>query len=449
MGLDPISMVGIGLAGAGGLIGGIGQNNATQDAMRRTGRLDRKINNQLDLLSGAGSWEQLLTDRLGQFGQYGQLNYDPYTAAQVGIPDDVQSTNVTAAQAAAGAGYTPDQIDLMKVLQGIDLNTGQDGLLQMLNRGPADVNLAGNIEGLDTNLRDILGGNTQFDNSALFSALQAQDKTAQTDALTALRGSYGSLGQRFGSANMTNEAKLLTDLANNNATRNAQIASTSFENAQNRRLSAGSLLSGLEGSRNQRSLDVAGLNLQDLGLKQNAASLLAQLGQTGALARLSTAQQLALANQAANLQAGLQNQQLTTNVNLANANALNTIGLANQSSGLQAALANQAARQRAGEFNATALNSAGQFNAANSVQARQAAEGLKQGSLAQLLQAIQLGGGFAQNRQNSINQLLGIMAGVPTAGGNSGFLGALGGTAGDIGGLLALLPFLNRKDNDQ
>lgn len=111
-------------------------------------------------------------------------------------------------------------------------NPGQDSLLQMMNKP-----LALNYDpSLIPNLQDINSGNTQFNNSDLFKSLQPMQQFALDKQVGQLHASAGSLGERFGAAMGQNEALLRSQTQNAINAQNAQIAQSSFENAQNRRL---------------------------------------------------------------------------------------------------------------------------------------------------------------------------------------------------------------------
>jgi hypothetical protein len=123
------------------------------------------------------------------------------------------------------------------------MNLGNDALMQMLRSDPS----------------------RQIDASAqmMMNAFAPQDAAMLQQNVAGLRATAPGLGQRFGSAMGMGEAALRSQTANNIGVRNANLAQSAYENAQNRRLSAA-------GSINQQGLSIAQLASQ-LGLaNQNA-----------------------------------------------------------------------------------------------------------------------------------------------------------------------------------
>jgi hypothetical protein len=329
---------------------------------------------------------------------------------------------------------------------------------------------------------DLQQAGQAFNNSDLFSALTPLDQRTIDTQVAQLQGSLGSLGARFGTATLDKERQLRSDFATNIAARNAQLQSTSFENAANRQLQA----LGQRGTREQfqatlplqqQAQQLAAIQaLQSGGLQQSG--LLAQLAQanqgaglTGMTTNAQLAQQIALANQQAGLTAGQGNQNAGLQALLANLQASQQTGLANQSTGLQAALANQnaglqagqfnasnwlqaalanqAAQNQAGGFNATAQNQAGQFNAGQLAQTGQFNAGQGQAYNQFLSQVLGQAAGLQQNQQGQNAQLLAIMAGLGGIPGAQQQPSALPGAIGDISQLLMFLPFLRGLQGGQ
>jgi hypothetical protein len=100
-------------------------------------------------------------------------------------------------------------------------NTGQDALLQIMRSDP---------------MQRTLSGQERFDTSGLFAALEPMEQRAQRNALMQLRGSAGSLGQRFGTAFAGREADLLANMTEQAGARRAGISQQSYEAAQARRM---------------------------------------------------------------------------------------------------------------------------------------------------------------------------------------------------------------------
>ncbi len=354
MGIE--TAIGLGISGLGSILGGRSQeragNNARNDAMQQQANLRQMISPYLGQQGQMGAAESYLQNHLSQFGQVpggpgrqgGPYRFNPIDAAQVNGPD-------------AGS-----------IFGGSSYNAGQDALMQMLRADPST-----KVAGLQENLSGILNTGNPFDTTALMRSLDQSNALGQQDALTQLRGGYGSLGQRFGSAAQHNESDLLRRLTSDASTQRAGIVQGSFEAAQGRRLNAGGLLSGLEGQRGQQMLGAIGLGNQQTGQRLDLAQLIQQ--------------------------AGLANQQSTNQTNQFNAQQ----GLAGY------------------QTNLTAGSNAQQ----------------------QMLQALGLLGGFGQQRQGNINQLLSLIAGQQTPGANPA-AGATAGAIGDVGNTFALLPYFSQ-----
>lgn len=258
-------------------------------------------------------------------------------------------------------------------------NTGQDPLMQMFQK-----NLQPSQDpSLMPNLQQINSGNTQFNNSDIFAALQPIQQQQLDKQVGQLHASAGSLGERFGGAMMQNEALLRGQVQNSVNLQNAQIAQSSFENAQNRRLQGLGLSLGNNQNTNQFSLGAA-------GLQQQAGSGLA----------------------GNSLQGQLADQNLLAQYGINNMNSLNS----------------------ASQFNAGQRTAAGQFTAGQGQQYNQ--------SIMQALAAAN----NAQQGQMGYNQgLLGIMAGlgVPQAQ-PSPIPGAIG-DAGSSAAMLPLMLSMMRN----
>lgn len=258
MGMDPLT-IGLGLSAASSLYGAFSQNKTnSQNLAAQQGRqtqIDQFI--QPYLQSGANPYSSQLMKMLdgGPGGFKAPTAYDP-------------------------AMVSPTAIGT----QGF--NTGQDSYSQLLR-----------------------AGGSPFDTSSMFSALAPLDNRALTQQVAALRSSTGSLGARFGSANLTREANLRRDFLQNVGARNAGIQQQSYESAQNRMMQAAGglqqgglgqmgllaqILQGNQNAQNQGSMFNAGQNQAWNSFMANV------LGQAGGLQN----QQQGLNNQLLGIMAG-------------------------------------------------------------------------------------------------------------------------------------------------
>lgn len=393
----------------------------------------------------------------GQMYQYQNVNPASYQAAQMGAAPQVNAQQLAmpnpyqAQQVGAQPGVQaqqiqmPGQIDLPQVgapdqvsLNTQGYNTGQDGLLQMMNKNIS----APHDASIDPMLQ---AGTGQFDNSALFKSLAPQDKQILDEQVNQLRGSAGSFGQRFGSQMMKQEGNMRGQFANNVAARNAGIQQQSFEQAAGRNLQGAGIQTGREQFFGQQpfqnaqlqmqaaqglqqgGLQQAGLGLQaqqfNVGQNQQAQQFNAQNAINASLASQGIAAQLGQANASNQLQAGQFNAQLGQQGQLANQQAALQAGMGgqnllaqlmqgNQQYNMQGQLANQQMAGQYGLANQNAMNQMGQFNAQMGQQNQQF--GAQQGNIYnQLMMSGMMNAGQMQNQQFGQNaQLLGILAGL-------------------------------------
>lgn len=331
---------------------------------------------------GANPFSQMLMSMLGGgAGMGGSTGGRPPIPGQMSTPGGMSFTPPSMLDPAlySAAGYSPAMIDPSGIgSQGF--NTGQDALMQMINRGIPTQQDPMVALGLQQ-------AGQQFNNSDLFGALAPLDQRLIDQQAAQLQGSAGSLGARFGTAMMEKEGQLRGNFAQNIAARNAGLQQQSFESAAQRGLQA-------TGIGAQREQFFAGLPFQEAQLQQQAALGL----QSGAL----------------------------------------------QQSGLLAQLlqANQGATNQAGQFNATAQNQAGQFNAGQTTQAGQfnSMQGQQWNSFLQSV--LGQASGMQQGQQGMNAQLLAIMAGLPGMNAPQQQPSAIPGAFGDISQLLMFLPFL-------
>ena len=292
--------------------------------------------------------------------QLSAFTYDPSTAQQ---PGNVIAQLVNAPQLDLGQFAAGNQA----------FNLGQDALTQAINRGPATFQ---QDPAVTQAMQQMFGsGGNNFVNTDLFSALEQRSRGELDQSIADLQGSFGSFGERLGTAAMNTQARMRQDALSQLNLQRQQLASQSFENAQGRLLQAMGLGAQREGVSNQ-------FNQAGLAQQIAAAQGLGQLGmsQAGLLAGL------AQGNQQTGMQGLLANQQAGLNA-----------GQMNQQTALQTALANMAAQNAAGQFNAGQGTATGQFNAAQGqnwnqflMQGLAQAAGLQQGQMGQNIGLISL-----------------------------------------------------------
>lgn len=292
-------------------------------------------------------------------------------------------------------------------------NVGQDGLMQSMRRDISAVQ----DPNVSSSLARAVNGDTQFNNTELFAALQGLDQRALNDQVTALQGSAGSFGQRFGTAGQQAEANLRGNFTAQTRARDAQIAQQSFEAAQGRMMQG----LGLGLNREQFGTQTA---LQNAQLQQAAAAQLAGLG--------VQQQQMGLQNNQFN--AGAQNA-----MSMQNQQILAQIAQQNAANQLQAGLANQGMAGQYGLANFGAQNQAGQFNAQNAQDMYRFGIG-QQLSYDQLAMQALAQANQSQMSQNQFNAgLIGMLGGLPMP---NSMPSPWGGAMSDIGMLMMLYPHL-------
>jgi hypothetical protein len=464
-----LPLIGAGISAAGSIFGALGQNQANQQNFDAQQAWQRFMQQQVQgQMLGQNQYAQQMAGLFGanpQLMQPGTIDPFTYQAAQgqapglgaapmVGAQNPLSFLTVNpSGQVGGPAGTAPVNVPLVGAPGlGSAFNTGQDALMQMLNRsyGPAmDGGLQSSLEGLY--------GGSEFDANRLIEALAPVDNRLIEQQASALRGSAGSLGQRFGSAMGQDEQRLRSTFAQDVSARNAGLFQQMFESSQNRRLQALGLgaqqqqfasqfpLMAAQTQQNaaqqlmQGALSQGGMNqqaqlanaaniLQAQGIDVNAMLQTQALGQQGQQFNIQQAMQAALANQGAGMQTGQFNAQQAMQAALANQQMMGQFGLQGGQNMLQMALANLGAQNQAGQFNAQMG-----FNAANAN--NQQANIFNQMLMSGLGQANQM-----QMGNNQLNaQLLGILGGlqVPQQQPNQ-----MGGALGSIGMLGALLPML-------
>lgn len=251
-------------------------------------------------------------------------NTPPIGMPQTGGPgtgDDQTMYRYTPSQ---GFTYDPSQIAGINT-QGF--NTGQDAMLQLMRSNPGGQ--ATREAGLDTNLLSLGKGDSAFDNSDLFKALAPIDQRGLDEQVAGLHASAGSLGQRFGTAMNEKEALLRSNIQNQTNARNAQIQSSSFENAQARRMQALGLSSGRESMFNQLPLQYGNLNLGAASAYGNMVGQREGLNLQGQMANAG------YANQAGQFNAG--QRQMADQFNAGQGNIWNQtmLGAMSQAGGMQ------------------------------------------------------------------------------------------------------------------
>jgi hypothetical protein len=238
MGMDPLT-IGLGMAAVGKGLDMYGQ-------MRGQGAANRKQQYVQDqamgmMQNGPSSWEQAIQRMIGGRAAPGQI--DP----------------------------TSGNIDMSSILSGA--NPGNDALMQFLRSDPSRQLNAGTT----ASLTGMMNNPTMFDSSKAYGMMQDQDARTIQNAMTSLTGSFGGLGQRFGTAAMRQAGDLQANIAGQFGARNAGIAQSSFADAQARAMQAAGLLSGREQFGATQSLNAANmLNQQGLGVAQLAAGMAGQ-----------------------------------------------------------------------------------------------------------------------------------------------------------------------------
>ena len=337
MGMETLALAGIGMQGIGSVAGALGQDRAN----RRAARGAEQHRGQVWNLG-----QSFMNEEANPFiGDISSLIRDMPELEEFFSPE---------VKASLVGTRTP----------GEGFNVGQDALMQLLRADPSrqlNSTATGFLE------RQVATGGLPFDTSELFSRLGEVDSATINREAGAVRGSAGSLGQRFGSAIGDRETRLRTDALRDIGARNAGIQAQAYEAGQGRAMSAA-------GGLNQNIMQL-------LGLRTGAAQALA-------------------------------------------GNELNLSELLQRGD-----LANQTATNRAGEFNAGMR--------LQGFDANQRAQGQR---IAQLLSALQLGGGMYEQGQNRRLGAFQTMAGGPSPfqPGPS----ALPGAFGDMGQLLMMYPFL-------
>lgn len=148
------------------------------------------------------------------------------------------------------------------------LNSGQDAFMQYLRADPARQN-----DFISQTFQGIAGQQDPFAPGGAYSALNAADQRAAATQVAGLRGSAGSLGQRFGSQLAGAEAQLRGTIADNTAARNAQLAQSFL----NTRIGAAQAASERQLGLGQQYLGAAG-QLAGIGQGQIGALLAALQG---------------------------------------------------------------------------------------------------------------------------------------------------------------------------
>jgi hypothetical protein len=215
MGMDPITLSAM-VMGAGQLGNAVGGMVTNSGNNRRAARFQNQMMGRADAMNWQGDASDPLMRFLNSQTAPGQITPGQYTASTV---------------------------DAGSILGAPTMNLGNDALMQMLRSDPS----------------------RQMDPSArmLIDAFAPQDARMLNQNVAGMRATAPGLGQRFGTAMGMGESNLRATAMNNIGTRNAGIAQSAYENAQNRRLQAA-------GSINQQGLNIAQLASQ-LGLANQAA----------------------------------------------------------------------------------------------------------------------------------------------------------------------------------
>jgi hypothetical protein len=213
MGMDPLT-IGLGLTAGSQLLGAFTQNRANNqnyDAQQQAIAMQRQRQGQVDAM----------------VAPYLKNGQNPYAAQLMQL--------FSSGGFKAPTGYDPSLVGGGTGSQGF--NTGQDGLLQML-RSQRDPTLTMGLG----------NAGATFDNSAQFAALAPLDQRQIDQQVAQLHGSFGTLGERFGTAAMDKEQMLRTQALQNIGARNAGLAQQSFESGQARQMQGLGISAGREQS---------------------------------------------------------------------------------------------------------------------------------------------------------------------------------------------------------
>lgn len=452
MGIETALLASAGAGLAGNLFGAHEQSVANNRNLRAQQQQQQMMQGLIvpQLQSGQNP---IAAQLLGLFGQNPQLQqpgdaqaftYDPtlaqapsnVVAPTLGAAPQASFNAITGLQPLQAPGATQLQsisgVDVAGPSIGESFNTGQDSLMQLLNR-------------------TIGGGDQTFGAQQTIDALQPLDQRLINQQVSGLRGSAGSLGQRFGSSLRQDEGRLREQFAQDIAARNAQLMQSAYESGQNRQLQSLGIGGQLAGQLQQSELQRAGLG-------QQAQLATAQNQQQANLANVSNALQArgidvnallqtGLANQQTGLQTALANQQTGAQTSQFNTGLQQQRGLADVQNALQALLANQQVGAQFGLQNANFQNTAGQFNAGQ--QANAQALNFNQANLFNQLLMGGLGQAAGiQNQQQGLNaQLLGILNGVGVPAQQPGQWGQALQGASDAFALPALFSLLRPQTN--
>jgi len=500
----------------GSLFGAKGaSDNAKQaraDAIMRMGQIDRWT--QPFLNTGPSQANLDFSSFLNQLkGQgpmsttYSPFSVDPVQAAQVNtgqfdpsrlnlpswIQTEIQNASPINAEFARAEMTDPNMVNrFMDFNQLSDpskvgaSNAGQDALLQMLQGKGGYNSITAQLD--PTNgmaLNKAVQGNTQFDNSAQFAALQPIEDRTRNESLAALNAQAGSLGRRFGTQTQDRSANLLQKLTEDANLRRQQIASSSFEAAQNRAIQASDLLNARDNMVNQVAMADQRASVDAAGNKIQGGSAAASSGASmyGSLLSALAARNSNIANLLGqgmdnSSRLALGNMQTGADISQFNAGAANDASLANatnfltaqgqrsqqgiaqndfsmRSAGLQSDALTRLAgllQSNAAQANNVNMNNsnnaldASKANAANQLQtflANLSANNSYTGNIMSGLTTLMNDSNSAQSRAL---QALGLRAGValPTASAGVGTAG-IGQGLGDLGTLLMMMQYSNNN----
>ena len=314
-----------------------------------------------------------------------------------GMPSFAQASGMAIPQigtALAGDPRTvmPGDVDV-DGLQNSGYNTGQDALMQALNRSPE----AQRTGAIDSNLNNLFTTGAPAQMDPVWGAIQKQQGNQMQEAINRVLATSGTVGQRFGSGMFSQVGDIAAKMLDNQNAQTAQLGLSAYENAQGRRMSA-------LGLGNDRDMGFGNLGL---GAQQNQFTGANMLQQGG----------LGLGG----LQLGAMQ--------------------GNQQANLQGQLANQGAFQQNALANMNALNQTGQFNAGTMMQGmgmnQQAAQLYNQN----LMQLLGFGAGQYGGQQNANQNLLALMAGMP---GQQPYANQMPGAMGDIGNMMMMFGLMNQ-----
>lgn len=367
-------------------------------------------------------------------------------------------------------------------------NAGQDALMQLIRGNGGYSSFTPQTDATNgMALNEMVQGKTQFDTTDYFKALQPVEDRTRSESLAALNAQAGSLGQRFGTQNQDRSSLLLQKLAESDNLRRQELARTSYEAAQGRRVQASELINQRDKMVMDSLLGQQGNSVAAEGNKIQGAASASSAGASmyGSLLSALAARNSNIANllgqgmdassrmAIANMTTGADISKFNADAanNAATANAANFLtaqgqrsqqGIAQNDFAMRGASLNSDALTRlasllqsnASQTNTVNMNNANntldadKTNAANALQTFLANLSSSNSYNSNIMNGLTTLMNDSNSAQNRALQALGIRAGIPlpTASAGVGTAG-LGQGLGDIGTLLMMMQYMNRGGN--